>query len=57
MEKKSIEQWIIQGKKNCKNYLFFQNKVLNLDDFMSEHPGGVKAIKNYIFKDVTNILF
>ena len=24
---------------------------------MSDHPGGLKAIKNYIFKDVTNILF
>lgn len=57
MEKKSIEQWIYQGKKNCKNYLFFENKVLELTDFMSHHPGGIKAIKNYIYKDVTNILF
>ena len=24
---------------------------------MLDHPGGLKAIKNYIYKDITNIIF
>ncbi len=24
---------------------------------MAFHPGGVKAIKNYVYKDITNIIF
>lgn len=57
MEKKSIEQWIVQGQKLCKSYVFYENKVLDLTDFMVDHPGGMKGIKNYVFKDITNIVF
>jgi cytochrome b involved in lipid metabolism len=57
MERKSTEKWVIQGKQNCKSYVFYENKVLDLTDFIHSHPGGVKAIKNYVYKDITNILF
>ena len=31
--------------------------MYNLTYFISKHPGGKKALSNYIGKDITNILF
>jgi len=31
--------------------------VLDLTNFMDLHPGGKKALINYINKDITNIIF
>jgi len=36
---------------------FYDGKVYNLTYFIDKHPGGRKAIMNYIYKDITNILF
>lgn len=54
---KSIQKWIEEGKKNGRQYYFYENYVLDLSQFIFDHPGGVKAIKNYLNKDITNILF
>lgn len=31
--------------------------MLDLTDFIYEHPGGKKALSNYYYKDITDILF
>jgi len=31
--------------------------VVDLTDFVNKHPGGKKAISNYFYKDITDILF
>ena len=31
--------------------------MLDLTEFIFEHPGGKKALTNYFYKDITDILF
>ena len=46
----------LQQKSN-KNLFFYEDKVLDLSNFMSIHPGGKKALTNYLNKYITNIIF
>ena len=54
---KQKEQWITYAKPTKKQLFFYEDKVLDLTHFMSEHPGGRKALNNYVFKDITEIIF
>lgn len=37
--------------------VFFDEKVLDLTDFLDKHPGGSKAIQHYRNKNISKILF
>ena len=54
---KSKEQWISNAKILKKHFFFYEDKVLDLTRFMNEHPGGKKALANYVFKDITDTVF
>jgi cytochrome b involved in lipid metabolism len=54
---KRADEWIASSKKSHKSIFFYQDKVLDLTNFMEIHPGGKKALTNYINKDITNIIF
>jgi len=54
---KNIHQWITHGKQYNRMLFFYEEKVLDLTEFSIQHPGGKKALANYIFKDITDILF
>lgn len=54
---KRVDEWISFSKKSNKSIFFYQDKVLDLTNFMSIHPGGKKALINYLNKDITNIIF
>ncbi len=56
MEKRKKE-WICIGQRKTKIYIFYENKVFDLTEYLIIHPGGQKAIRNYMFKDVTSSLF
>ena len=51
------EEWTNYAKMHRRYYFFFEGKVLDLTDFTSLHPGGKKALTNYVFKDITDIIF
>ncbi len=55
--KRTIEEWITYGKGRHRYIFFFEERVLDLTDFIPQHPGGKKAIINYLGKDVSSILF
>jgi len=54
---KRVDEWIALSKKSHKDIFFYQDKVLDLTNFMEIHPGGKKALTNYLNKDITNIVF
>lgn len=54
---KRVEEWISFGKKSNKTIFFYQDKVLDLTNFMSLHPGGKQALRDYLNKDITKIIF
>ena len=54
---KRVDEWIASSKKLNKSIFFYQDKVLDLSNFMEIHPGGKKALTNYLNKDITNIIF
>jgi cytochrome b involved in lipid metabolism len=47
-------QW---AKQQRKYIVFYEERVMDVTDFIHTHPGGKKALINYIYKDITNILF
>lgn len=55
--KRTTEQWISYAKQRQRYFCFYQEQVLDLTDFVNRHPGGKKAISNYFYKDITEILF
>lgn len=57
MMTRRVDEWIAFAKKSNKNLVFYEDKVLDLSAFMNQHPGGKKALLNYLNKDITNILF
>lgn len=57
MMTRRVDEWITFSKKSNKNLVFYEDKVLDLSAFMNQHPGGKKALMNYINKDITAILF
>jgi cytochrome b involved in lipid metabolism len=54
---KPMLEWINQSKITKRMYFFYEDRVLDLTEFMNIHPGGQKALKNYVSKDITDILF
>lgn len=54
---RSTEQWAQLGRQKHRYFYFYEEKVLDLTDFIQVHPGGKKALLNYTFKDITDILF
>ena len=54
---KRKQQWIVYGRQTQKQLFFYEDRVLDLTHFMNEHPGGKKALVNYVYKDITDILF
>ena len=54
---KRKEHWISYAKPIKKQLFFYEDKVLDLTNFMNEHPGGRKALTNYVYKDITDIIF
>jgi cytochrome b involved in lipid metabolism len=54
---KRKDEWIALGKQARKQIFFYEDKVLDLTHFMGEHPGGKKALTNYVYKDITDIIF
>lgn len=38
-------------------FLFYNNKVLDVNYLLYNHPGGARAITNYSYKDVAKIFF
>ena len=54
---KRKEQWLAYAKPQRRQLFFYEDKVLDLTTFMSMHPGGKKALTNYVFKDITDIIF
>jgi cytochrome b involved in lipid metabolism len=54
---KRKEQWIAYAKPLKKCLFFYEDKVLDLTRFMTEHPGGKKALDNYVYKDITDTVF
>jgi len=54
---KRIDDWIAFGNKANKNIVFYEDKALDITGFMNQHPGGRKALTNYLNKDITSILF
>ena len=50
---KSVEEWIAIAKQNKKFYFFYEDRALDLTCFMNIHPGGKKALVNYVYKDIT----
>lgn len=56
MQRKTVE-WIAIGHRKSRLYFFYGDKVLDLTEFAFDHPGGEKALRNYVFKDVTEFIF
>lgn len=54
---RSAEEWVLYAKQHHKYIVFYEEKVLDLTQFIHRHPGGKKALLSYIYKDVTDILF
>lgn len=54
---RSTEQWAQLGRQKHRYFYFYEEKVLDLTDFIQFHPGGKKALLNYTNKDITDILF
>lgn len=54
---KRVEDWLALTKKTNQNLFFYEDKVLDLTNFMVMHPGGRKALTNYLNKDITTIIF
>lgn len=50
---RSIDEWVHYGKQHRRCYFFYEDKVLDLSEFILRHPGGKKALANYINKDIT----
>ena len=57
LESKSIKEWIENGKKSNKDYVFYDGYCLDLSNFKYLHPGGSQIVQSYLYKDVTSILF
>jgi len=57
MINKSKESWLQDAKAQKKAIFFFQDRVLDLTKFQNIHPGGKKALSNYIYKDITETVF
>lgn len=55
--KQTTQEWTAYGKRYNRMIFFYEEKVLDLTEFALYHPGGKKAIANYIFKDITDIIF
>lgn len=55
--KKEKEEWISWGKQSKRFLVFYHENVIDLTDFQRVHPGGKKSLENYIYEDVTDLLF
>lgn len=55
--RRSAEEWIQYAKHHHKFIVFYEEKVMDITDFIQRHPGGKKALANYIYKDITDLLF
>ena len=51
------ETWVREAKEQKKSIFFFQDRVLDLTKFQNIHPGGKKALSNYIYKDISDTVF
>lgn len=55
--RKEFEEWVSWGKQKKRFLTFYKENVFDLTDFVRIHPGGRKSLDNYIYKDVTDLLF
>jgi stearoyl-CoA desaturase (delta-9 desaturase) len=49
----SLEEVVSEVKNNGKKWVILDQLVLNVEEFIDEHPGGSKFIKSYLGKDIT----
>lgn len=54
---KRKEEWVVYAKSTKKQLFFYEDRVLDLTKFMNTHPGGKKALSNYLLKDITDTVF
>ena len=54
---KTIQDWIEHGRTLHKTIFFYEDNALDLKRFIEMHPGGQKAIMNYLHKDISEIVF
>ncbi len=52
-----MEEWVRYAKGQHRYVIFYEECVMDVTEFIYSHPGGKKALINYIYKDVTNTLF
>jgi cytochrome b involved in lipid metabolism len=48
---------VLYAKQNRKYIVFYEEKVLDISQFIYSHPGGKKVLISYIYKDITASLF
>jgi cytochrome b involved in lipid metabolism len=52
-----LEEWVRYAKEHHRYVIFYEECVMDVTEFIHSHPGGKKALINYIYKDVTATLF
>ena len=55
--KKQLDEWVSWGKEKKRFIAFHKERVLDLTEFVKIHPGGRKSLENYIYKDVSELIF
>lgn len=50
----TLEQYVYECKENGKRWILIDSIIHNVEDFMNDHPGGIKYIRSYIGKDATS---
>eukprot|EP00029_Vermamoeba_vermiformis_P014063 TRINITY_DN908_c0_g1_i1.p1 TRINITY_DN908_c0_g1~~TRINITY_DN908_c0_g1_i1.p1 ORF type:complete len:131 (-),score=48.75 TRINITY_DN908_c0_g1_i1:118-510(-) len=53
MSKTYTWEEVAQHKTKADCWVVFEGKVLNISDFLSEHPGGEEVIMDHAGKDIT----
>ena len=50
----TVDEVVSECKNNGKRWVILDQIVLEVEDFVDEHPGGGKIIKSFIGRDITN---
>lgn len=49
----TMDQYVNECKENGKQWILIDSIIHNIEDFMNDHPGGIKYIRSYIGRDAT----